>query len=226
LIKFDDVGLTYSNKVRALRSVTFDVAKQDFAFLVGPTGGGKSSILRLIYRDAIPTHGRVHVFNRDITKINSREIPYLRRRIGVIFQDFLLIPTKTTRENVAFALEVKGASQKQIETLVPEVLEQVGLEKKAKMKPTELSGGEQQRVCIARALVNKPDILLADEPTGNLDPDTSIEIMEIVDRINSRGCTVMVATHDENIVNRFRKRVITVVAGAITNDTEKGGYTN
>ena len=226
MIKFDDVGLTYSNKVRALRSVTFDVAKQDFAFLVGPTGGGKSSILRLIYRDAIPTHGRVHVFNRDITKINSREIPYLRRRIGVIFQDFLLIPTKTTRENVAFALEVKGASQKQIETLVPEVLEQVGLEKKAKMKPTELSGGEQQRVCIARALVNKPDILLADEPTGNLDPDTSIEIMEIVDRINSRGCTVMVATHDENIVNRFRKRVITVVAGAITNDTEKGGYTN
>jgi cell division transport system ATP-binding protein len=226
LIKFDDVGLTYSNKVRALRSVTFEVSKQDFVFLVGPTGGGKSSILRLIYRDAIPTHGRVHVFNRDMTKINSREIPYLRRRIGVIFQDFLLIPTKSTFQNVAFALEVKGASHRQIDSLVPEVLEQVGLEKKAKMKPTELSGGEQQRVCIARALVNKPDILLADEPTGNLDPDTSIEIMEIVDRINSRGCTVMVATHDENIVNRFRKRVMTVVAGAITNDTEKGGYTN
>jgi cell division transport system ATP-binding protein len=226
LIKFDDVGLTYSNKVRALRSVTFEVSKQDFVFLVGPTGGGKSSILRLIYRDAIPTHGRVHVFNRDVTKINSREIPYLRRRIGVIFQDFLLIPTKSTFQNVAFALEVKGATQRQIDSLVPEVLEQVGLEKKAKMKPTELSGGEQQRVCIARALVNKPDILLADEPTGNLDPDSSIEIVEIIDRINSRGCTVMVATHDENIVNRFRKRVMTVVAGAITNDTEKGGYTN
>lgn len=226
MIKFDDVGLTYSNKVRALRSVTFEVSKQDFVFLVGPTGGGKSSILRLIYRDAIPTHGRVHVFNRDVTKINSREIPYLRRRIGVIFQDFLLIPTKSTFQNVAFALEVKGATQRQIDSLVPEVLEQVGLEKKAKMKPTELSGGEQQRVCIARALVNKPDILLADEPTGNLDPDSSIEIVEIIDRINSRGCTVMVATHDENIVNRFRKRVMTVVAGAITNDTEKGGYTN
>ena len=192
--------------------------------MVGPTGGGKSSLLRLIYRDAITTTGKVFVFSRDLAKLRLREIPYLRRRIGVIFQDFLLLGHKTAEDNVAYALQIRGATPRQINSLVPEVLDWVGLSKRLKSHPHELSGGEQQRLCIARALVNKPDILLADEPTGNLDPDTSIEIMDLITRINTRGTTVLVATHDENIVNHYRMRTVVISQGLLTADRREGGY--
>jgi cell division transport system ATP-binding protein len=226
MIKFVSVSLTYPNLVNCLRNIDLHVSKQEFVFIVGPTGGGKSSLMKLIYRDAVPTSGKVFVFNRDISKLRIREIPFHRRRIGVIFQDFLLLPHKTAYDNVAYALQIRGASGRQISQLVPEVMEWVGLSKRLKGFPHQLSGGEQQRVCIARALVNKPDILIADEPTGNLDPDTSQEIMDLLVRINSRGTTVLVATHDENVVNKYRKRTIVVSQGRITSDRPDGGYLN
>lgn len=224
MIRFIDVKLSYPTGVTALRNINLHIQKQEFVFLVGSTGGGKSSILRCIYRDVAPQEGKITVFKKDISKLSPREIPYLRRRVGVIFQDFLLIPHKNAYANVAYALEVRGASPKTIRETTPEGLEWVGLAHKAKAYPDELSGGEQQRLCIARALVNKPDILLADEPTGNLDPETSIEIIELLLRINSWGTTVIVATHDENIVNRFRKRTIRIEHGLIVSDKEEGGY--
>lgn len=226
MIKFISVSLTYPNLINSLRNVDLHVAKQEFVFVVGPTGGGKSSLLRLIYRDAVATSGKVVVFNKDVSKLRIREIPFHRRRIGVIFQDFLLLPHKSAFDNVAYALQIRGASGRQINQLVPEVLEWVGLSKRMKSNPQQLSGGEQQRVCIARALVNKPDILLADEPTGNLDPDTSREIMDLLVKVNSRGTTVLVATHDENVVNQYRKRTIVISQGRITSDRPQGGYLN
>jgi cell division transport system ATP-binding protein len=224
VIKFVGAGLTYPNLVHSLRNINLHIAKQEFVFVVGPTGGGKSSLLKLIYRDAIPTAGKVFVFNRDVSKLRLREIPFHRRRIGVIFQNFLLLPQKSAFDNVAYALRIRGAASKHIQAVVPEVLEWVGLSKRAKSYPHQLSGGEQQRVCIARALVNRPDILLADEPTGNLDPDTSGEIMDLVVRVNSRGTTVVVATHDENVVNRYRKRTVVISQGQLTADRPGGGY--
>src|SRR5690606_24558195 len=182
MIKFVNAGLTYPNMASGLKGVNLNIEKQEFAFIVGPTGGGKSSLLKLIYRDAVATEGKVIVFNKDISSLRVREIPYYRRRVGVIFQDFLLLPNKTAFDNVAYALHIRGATQRQISTLVPEVLDWIGLSRKLKSYPTEMSGGEQQRLCIARAIVNKPDLLLADEPTGNLDPDTSLEIMELITR--------------------------------------------
>jgi len=193
-------------------------------FIVGPTGGGKSSILKLIYRDVIATEGSVFVFNKDVAKLRSREIPYFRRRIGVIFQDFLLISTKTSWENVAFALQVQGIGIRQQRAIVPEVLEMVGLLGKFERKPDELSGGEMQRLCIARAIAGKPSLLIADEPTGNLDPDTSEGIMELLTRINMRGTTVLVATHDEKMVDRFRRRVVRIEHGRIISDAQSGTY--
>lgn len=224
MIKFANVSLTYPNLVVSLRDINLHIAKQEFVFIVGPTGGGKSSLLRLIYRGAVPTAGKVFVFNRDTGIMRLRELPFLRRRIGVIFQDFLLLQRKTAYQNVAYALQIRGATAKQINSLVPEVLDWVGLGKKLKCAPHELSGGEQQRLCIARALVNKPDILIADEPTGNLDPDTSVEIMELIARINLRGTTVLVATHDERVVNHFRKRTIVISQGRLMADRQEGGY--
>lgn len=224
MIKFVNAGLTYPNMVTSLREINLHVARQEFVFVVGPTGGGKSSLLKLIYRDAVPTSGKVFVFNKDVAALRMREIPYHRRRIGVIFQDFLLLPHKTAFDNVAYALQIRGTSSHQISTLVPEVLEVVGLGRRSKSYPPELSGGEQQRLCIARALVYKPDILIADEPTGNLDPDTSIEIMELINRVNLRGTTVVVATHDVRIVNDFRKRTVVVSQGRIVADRVEGGY--
>ncbi len=224
MIKFVDTSLTYANLVNSLRGITLHIEKQEFVFIVGPTGGGKSSMMKLIYRDAVPTTGKVFVFNRDVSNMRLREIPYHRRRIGVIFQDFLLLPHKSSFDNVAYALQIRGASTKQINSLVPEVLDWVGMSKRLKSYPRELSGGEQQRLCIARALVNKPDILLADEPTGNLDPDTSREIMDLIMRVNLRGTTVLVATHDENIVNSFPRRTIVVSQGRIVADRSGGGY--
>ncbi len=224
MIRFTDVKLSYSTGITALRGINFEVEKQEFVFLVGSTGGGKSSVLRCIYRDVVPQEGKVLVFKKDVGKMHPREVPYLRRRVGVIFQDFLLIPHKNVYGNVAFALEVRGASPKVIRQAVPEALEWVGLTHKMRSYPDELSGGEQQRVCIARALINKPDILLADEPTGNLDPETSIGIIELLQRINSWGTTLIVATHDENIVNQFKTRTIRVEHGLITSDKKEGGY--
>ena len=224
MIKYVNVGLTYKNLVSSLRGINLEVAKQEFVFIVGPTGGGKSSLLKLIYRDVVATTGKVFVFNRDVAKLRLREIPFHRRRIGVIFQDFLLLPNKTAFDNVAYALQIRGATSRQINSLVPEVLDWVGLAKRMKSLPHELSGGEQQRMCIARALVYKPDILLADEPTGNLDPDTSAEILDLITRINARGTTVVVATHDENIVNRYRKRTVVVAQGRLVADRVEGGY--
>lgn len=224
MIRFVNASLTYQNMVTSLRNINLVIEKQEFVFIVGPTGGGKSSLLKLIYRDAVATQGKVFVFNRDVATLRAREIPYLRRRIGIIFQDFLLLPHKTAFQNVAYAMEIRGASEKQVNTLVPEVLEWVGLSKRLKALPSELSGGEQQRLCIARALVNKPDVLIADEPTGNLDPDTSREIMELMERINQRGTTVMVATHDERIVNTYRRRTLVISQGRLVADRPEGGY--
>jgi cell division transport system ATP-binding protein len=226
MIKLVNVSLTYPNMVSSLREVNLNIEKQEFVFVVGPTGGGKSSLLKLIYRDAVATNGKALVFNKDMAKMRLREIPYHRRRIGVIFQDFLLLPNKNAFDNVAYALQIRGASHSQIRTLVPEVMDWVGLTKKVKCRPHELSGGEQQRVCIARALVNKPDILLADEPTGNLDPDTSRDIMDLLTRVNQRGTTVLAATHDENQVNDFRKRTIVISQGRLVADRQDGGYLN
>ncbi|MCH7471957.1 cell division ATP-binding protein FtsE [bacterium] len=226
MIKFVNASLTYPNLITSLRNVSLHIAKQEFAFIVGPTGGGKSSLLRLIYRDAVTTSGKVFVFNRDVSTLRLREIPFHRRRIGIIFQDFLLLPQKSAYQNVAYALEIRGASSRQIRTLVPEVLEWVGLEKRMKSCPDQLSGGEQQRLCIARALVNKPDLLLADEPTGNLDPDTSVEILDLISRVNSRGTTVIVATHDEQMVNRKRARTVLLSQGRIVADRKDSGYLN
>lgn len=226
MIKLVNVGLTYPNLVNSLRNVSLHIAKQEFVFIVGPTGGGKSTLMKLVYRDAIPTSGKVFVFNRDVSKLRMREIPFHRRRIGVIFQDFLLLPHKSAFDNVAYALQIRGASGRQINQLVPEVLEWVGLSRRLKSLPHQLSGGEQQRVCIARALVNKPDILLADEPTGNIDPDTSQDIMDLMVRINARGTTVVVATHDERIVNSYRKRTVVISQGVIAADRPDGGYLN
>lgn len=224
MIKFVNAGLTYPNMVTSLREINLHIARQEFVFIVGPTGGGKSSLLKLIYRDAVPTSGKVFVFNKDVATMRMREIPFHRRRIGVIFQDFLLLPHKTAFDNVAYALQIRGTSASQINLLVPEVLDLVGLSKRTKSHPTELSGGEQQRLCIARALVYKPDILIADEPTGNLDPDTSMEIMELINRVNLRGTTVIVATHDVKIVNEFRKRTVVISHGRLAADRAEGGY--
>jgi cell division transport system ATP-binding protein len=210
--------------VQGLKEVSLHIEKQEFVFLVGPTGGGKSSLLKLIYRDAVPTSGKVFVFNRDVAGMRQREVPFYRRKIGVIFQDFLLLPHKNAFQNVAYALEIRGASTKQINTMVPDVLDLVGLSKRMKSFPRELSGGEQQRLCIARALVYKPDLLLADEPTGNLDPETTNEIMELINRVNQRGTTVVIATHDANVVNHYRKRTLVVSHGRLIADREEGGY--
>jgi len=224
MIRFVDVWMGYAPGVAALRGVNLRIEKQEFVFIIGVTGGGKSSLLRCIYRDVVPQRGKVFVFRKDVTKMLRREIPYLRRRVGVIFQDFLLLPHKTAYANVAYALEARGAPPRMIKQAVPEVLDWVGLSRKMKALPSELSGGEQQRMCIARALINKPDILLADEPTGNLDPDTSVGIIELLQRVNSRGTTVVVATHDEKVVNRFKNRTVRVEYGRITADRKEGGY--
>lgn len=224
MIKFSDVWMGYAAGVPALRGINLHIEKQEFVFIVGVTGGGKSSLLKCIYREVVPQKGKVFVFRKDVTKMAPREIPYLRRRIGVIFQDFLLLPHKTSYANTAYALEARGAPPRMIKQAVPEVLDWVGLSRKMKALPSELSGGEQQRVCIARALINKPDILLADEPTGNLDPGTSIGIIELLQRINSRGTTVVIATHDENVVNQFKTRTVRIEHGRITADRKEGGY--
>ena len=225
MIRLENVTKTYPKAARpSLDSVSVSIEKGDFVFFIGPSGSGKSTIVKLLLREVTPTRGKVVVNDRDVSNMRSWRIPNFRRSIGCVFQDFRLLPTRTAYENVAFALEVIGKSQAVARRVVPEVLELVGLGGKEHRYPHELSGGEQQRVAVARAFVNRPLILLADEPTGNLDPDTSIEIMRLLDRINRTGTTVVMVTHDSNIVNQMRRRVVEIEGGKIVRDQPRGVY--
>jgi cell division transport system ATP-binding protein len=224
MIRFDGVTKIYPGEVVALRDVTVEVNKGEFMFLVGPSGSGKSTFLRLLLREETPTRGRIVVAGRNIGKLGSWKVPQLRRNIGCIFQDFKLLPNKTVYENVAFAMEVIGRPAHVTKTQVPQVLDLVGLARKAERFPNELSGGEQQRVSIARAFVNRPLIVLADEPTGNLDPATTVGIMRILDRINRAGTTVVMATHDQRIVDAMRRRVVELEHGSLVRDQARGVY--
>ncbi|UQX89510.1 cell division ATP-binding protein FtsE [Jatrophihabitans telluris] len=225
MIALQNVTKIYAASTRpALDAVSLDIDKGEFVFLIGASGSGKSSVLRLLLREDTPTKGHVIVNGKDIAKLPGRKVPELRRGIGCVFQDFRLLPKKTVFENVAFALEVINKSQRVISRSVPEVLEMVNLDGKSHRYPHELSGGEQQRVAIARAFVNRPLVLLADEPTGNLDPDTSQGIMGLLERINRKGTTVVMATHDNNIVDAMRRRVIELDLGHIVRDQNRGVY--
>jgi cell division transport system ATP-binding protein len=225
MIRIENVTKQYKGSSRpALKNVSLEIEKGDFVFLVGASGSGKSSLMRLMLREDIPSSGSVHVMGENLVAIPSRRIPFFRRKLGVVFQDFRLLPSKTVAQNVAFSLEVIGKSQGFIQEAVPDVLAMVGLEGKADRLPGELSGGEQQRVALARAIVNKPAVLLADEPTGNLDPATSEGIMALLERINLAGTTVVMATHDRGIVDRLQKRVIEMRDGEIFRDQKSAGY--
>ena len=225
MIRIDNVTKHYRGANRpALNGVSLEIEKGDFVFLVGASGSGKSSLMRLILREDIPNSGSVFVLGENLRRIPGRRVPYFRRKMGMVFQDFRLLPSKTVAQNVAFSLEVIGKSRAFIQAAVPDVLEMVGLGHKANNLPSELSGGEQQRVALARAIVNKPAILLADEPTGNLDPATSEEIMRLIERINAAGTTVVMATHDRGIVDRLQKRVVVLSEGNIISDMRDSGY--
>ncbi len=224
MIKLENVTKVYKGEVLALQNATCEVQRGEFVFLVGPSGSGKSTFMRLLNKEENPDRGRVLVAGRDIGKLPSWKVPFLRRNIGCVFQDFKLLPNKTVVQNVAFALEVIGRPRSVIKTKVPAILELVGLSRKMHNFPDELSGGEQQRVSIARAFVNRPLILLADEPTGNLDPNTSLGIMTLLDRINRTGTTVVMATHDQGIVDRMRRRVVELDRGQIVRDQSRGVY--
>ena len=225
MIRFENVTKRYRGTSKpALSDVDFEVQRGEFVFLVGASGSGKSSCLRLILREDSPSEGRVVVLGRDLRTLSNRKVPYFRRHIGSVFQDFRLLPNKTVFQNVAFTLQVIGASRAFIQQAVPEVLALVGLEGKQKRLPHELSGGEQQRVAIARALVNRPQILLADEPTGNLDPATSVDIMQLLARINAGGTTVVMATHEAAFVDQMQRRVIELSGGVMVRDERHGGY--
>ena len=224
MIRTVNVTKVYKGNVVALRDVSIDILKGEFVFLVGPSGSGKSTMMRLILREDQPTKGEIYVAGKNVAQLASWKIPAMRRNIGCVFQDFKLLPNKTVFENVAFALEVIGVSSSIIRRQVPEVLDLVGLGDKAHHLPDELSGGEQQRVSVARAFVNRPQILIADEPTGNLDPTTSIEIMKLLDLINRSGTTVLMATHDHAIVDAMRRRVIELDKGIVVRDQERGVY--
>jgi len=229
VIRFDNVTKLYPTQVRpAIEDCSLDIEKGEFVFLVGASGSGKSTLLRLMLREERPTAGSVHVLGKDLARLSSWKVPALRRQMGTVFQDFRLLPNKTVTQNVAFALEVIGRPQAQIRKIIPEVLDLVGLADKAARLPGELSGGEQQRVAIARAFANRPIILLADEPTGNLDPTTSVGIMKLLDRINRTGTTVVMATHDSQIVDSMRRRVVELEGGKLIRDQSRGvyGYSN
>jgi cell division transport system ATP-binding protein len=224
VIKMTDVGMTYPNGKVALAEVNVSIRAGDFVFLVGPSGAGKSTFIRLLTREQVPTSGNVIVAGRDIGRIRRGQIPALRRRIGIVFQDYRLLPNKTVSENVAFALEVTGASGQRIRDRVPQLLSLVGLHDHGQHLPTQLSGGEQQRTTIARALVHDPAILIADEPTGNLDPVTSWEIIQLLIQINQLGTTVLMATHNQEIVNAMRRRVLALENGHLVRDESAAAY--
>jgi cell division transport system ATP-binding protein len=225
VIRLEKVFKSYPTSTRpALDGVDVDIEKGEFVFLVGSSGSGKSTFLRLLLKEEAPTSGQVHVMGKDLAHLSHWKVPYFRRQIGCVFQDFRLLPNKTVNENVAFALEVIGKPRAAIEKVIPEVLELVGLEGKGGRRPDELSGGEQQRVAVARAFVNRPMLLIADEPTGNLDPSTSIGIMKLLDRINRTGTTVVMATHDATIVDSMRRRVVELSMGKVIRDQSRGVY--
>lgn len=224
MIEFRDVSKTYENGTHALNHVNIKINKGEFVFVVGASGAGKSTFLKLMMREEVPSHGKVIIKNQDLSTLTRSEIPYFRRGLGIVFQDFRLIPKMTVFDNVAFAMRVTGSKENKIQKRVPFVLDIVGLTDKMNCYPTELSGGEQQRVAIARALINNPSTIIADEPTGNLDPARSLEIMRLLERINQLGTTMVVVTHEKDLVNQFKKRVVTLEQGVITSDGDGVGY--
>lgn len=224
MIIMKDVVKRYNNGITALNKVNVHIKRGEFVYLIGPSGAGKSTFIKLIYREETPTQGLVKVGNKDITRIKNKHIPLLRRDVGVVFQDFKLLPRLTVYENVAYAMKVIEKKPREIKRRVTDVLDLVGLSDKAKMFPDEISGGEIQRVSIARAIANTPNILIADEPTGNLDPETAEGIMAILEEINAKGTTVIMATHNNDIVNQLQHRVIAIEGGRIVHDEEKGEY--
>ena len=223
MIRLKNVEMEYDNGTRAVRGITLTIEDGEFVFLVGPSGSGKSTIIKLLTGEIEPSAGRIMINGFSVSNISGKQIPLMRRTLGVIFQDFRLIEKKTVYENLEFVMRAVGASPKELRERIPYVLDLVGLQKKAKSYPTELSGGEQQRVAIARALVNNPNTIIADEPTGNLDPDRSLELMSLLVKINQLGTTVVVVTHEKDLVDRFGKRVVTIDSGRIINDSV-GGY--
>lgn len=224
MIKLIDVSKEYNNGVKALSNVNLEIEKGEFVFLVGSSGAGKSTLIKLLLKEEEVSEGRIYLNDLDITRVPNRRVPFIRRNVGVVFQDFRLLPNKTVFENVAFAMEIIGTHPKEIRRRVPMVLSMVDLSRKASSYPEQLSGGEQQRVSIARSIVNNPPVLIADEPTGNLDPDTAWEVMTALNDINGRGTTILMATHARDIVNTMRKRVVALEDGRISRDEEKGGY--
>jgi len=226
VIEFKKVSKHYENGTIALSDASFRVEKGEFVFVIGSSGSGKSTLVKVMMKEEDATHGEIYVNDYKVTELDRRQIPYLRRSFGVVFQDFRLLPNKTVYDNVAFAMQIVEAMPKEIRRQVPMALALVDLSKKAKAYPHQLSGGEQQRVAMARAIVNSPCLLIADEPTGNLDPDTSMEIMKLLDEINQRGTTVVVATHEKHIVDSMKKRVIELEKGVIIRDQQKGIYKN
>jgi cell division transport system ATP-binding protein len=224
MIVFENLTKIYDPDVVGLQEFTCHVAKGEFVFLVGPSGSGKSTLIKLVLKEIEPNEGRILVAGRNLTTLRRSKVPLLRRNIGCVFQDFKLLPNKTVYENVAYALEVVGESRRAIRRKVPEIVNLVGLQEKMSSLPHEISGGEQQRVSVARAFVNHPPLLLADEPTGNIDPETSVGIMQLLVRINRTGTTVVIATHDREMVNRMRRRVIALEAGRMVRDEHRGGY--
>jgi cell division transport system ATP-binding protein len=226
MIVFEGVTKVYEPDVTALRDMTFVIEKGEFVFIVGASGSGKSTLIKLLLKEVEPTEGRIMVGGRDLTRLKHSKVPLLRRNVGCVFQDFKLLPSRTAAENVAYALKVQGESRTSIRRKVPEVMNMVGLAHKMNSMPDELSGGEQQRVSIARAVVNHPPLLVCDEPTGNLDPDTSVGIMQLLYRINRAGTTILMVTHDREMVDKMRKRVIALEEGRLARDERRGGYTS
>ncbi|MBS4032782.1 MAG: cell division ATP-binding protein FtsE [Clostridiales bacterium] len=226
MIEVQQVSMVYPNGVNALEQINICIERGEFVFVVGESGAGKSTLIRLICREYLPSKGSIKIHGRDITRLKRREVPLLRRNIGVVFQDFRLLNNRTVFDNVAFAMQVIGSTGRDVRKRVPEALELVGLTGKAKMKPLELSGGEQQRVCLARAIVNQPALIIADEPTGNLDPKTSMGIMDALKNINIRGTTIIMATHAKEIVDTMRQRVVVLEGGKLVRDERRGEYTH
>ncbi len=226
MIRFENVSKTYATGVAAVKNASLEIEKGEFVFIIGGSGCGKSTMIKMMLKELEPNSGRIYINGADITRLPKNRIPNLRRSMGIVFQDFRLLEDKTVYENVAYAMRVIGASRKAIKRQVPNVLSLVGLLNKAKAYPDQLSGGEQQRVAVARAIVNNPVMLIADEPTGNLDPETAWEIMSLLNDINRRGTTVVVATHAKDIVDKMEKRVVTINNGVICSDIKKGGYNN
>lgn len=227
LIQFKNIFKQYKNGVTALCDLNLEIGKGEFVFVIGASGSGKSTLIKLIYREELPTRGEVFVGGINVAKLKNRKVYKLRRKLGIVFQDYKLLPKKTVYENVAFALKMYGLADDEIRKKTLKAIDQVGLKEKARSFPDQLSGGEQQRVSIARAIVNNPKVLICDEPTGNLDPDTSLEIMKVIEEVNKEwGTTVIMATHSKDIVNKYKKRVVALDRGIVVNDIMKGTYKN